>query len=386
MATQPVSRKLLIFAMVLNPLVYAIIVFIIGVTLPTLTEKFGLSDSQKGTLFLVQNLAILISILSVGPIMDKFGRKPVVLVGALLIAGSVVAVGVAPSFASLLAILFVLGLGGGCNNIGGSALIADLFTENTTSAFNWLGASFGIGAILIPLLGSLMIGPLGLFPYVIVLGLIAAIPLVIFAFAEFPKSQEADQFKLSELVKVISNPLVFLLGAVLFFYVAVEISTVGWLKDYLINKFNLTDKTSGFVLTGFSSMMMVGRLSAGFILKKIRGVYLIVYCALLSVIGLAAMILTGNLTLTVLGVALVGLAFAPIYPTSLGTIGENFSRYVATTMSVVISFGFLGSMLLPFVIGLLGGDLLVIIFAAGLMLVSQLGVVARVRRKARAGN
>jgi fucose permease len=145
---------------------------------------------------------------------------------------------------------------------------------------------------------------------VTVLGLIAAIPLVIFAFAEFPKSQEADQFKMSDLVKVISNPLVFLLGAVLFFYVAVEISTVGWLKDYLINKFNLTDKTSGFVLTGFSSMMMVGRLSAGFILKKIRGVYLIVYCALLSVIGLAAMILTGNLPLTVLGVALTKLFFS----------------------------------------------------------------------------
>lgn len=380
MTTRPVSRKLLIFAMVMNPLVYAIIVFIIGVTLPTLTQKFNLSDSQKGALFFVQNLAILISILSVGPIMDKFGRKPVLMTGALLIAGSVIAVGVAPSFVSLLVILFILGLGGGCNNIGGSALIADLFTEDTSSAFNWLGASFGVGAIMIPLLGSFMIGPLGLLPFVTVLGIIAAIPFLIFLFSEFPKSQESDQFKFGELFRVISNPLVFMLGAVLFFYVAVEISTVGWLKDYLIDKFNMTDKSSGFVLTGFSIMMMVGRLSAGFILKKVKAVHLVVYCAVLSVVGLAVMIFTGNLALTILGVVLVGLAYAPIYPTSLGTIGENFSRYVATTMGLVISFGFAGSMLLPFLIGLLGGDMLVIIFAAALMLVSQLLVVARVRK------
>lgn len=379
--TTPSSRRILILAMVMNPLVYAIIVFIIGVTLPTLTAKFNLTDPQKGTLFLIQNLAILISILGIGPVMDTYGRKPVLIGGAFLIAVSTVAIGFVPTYGSLLFVLFLLGLGGGCNNVGGSALIADLFPEDSSSAFNWLGASFGIGAIIIPLLGSFMIGKYGLGLYVTVLGIIALIPLLIFLGAKFPQPKNVEQFAMSELMKVLANPLILFLGLVLFFYVAVEISTVGWLKDYLINKFSMTDKTSGFVLTGFSVMMMLGRLSAGFVLKKIKGVHLIVYCAILSIVGLTLMTLTSNLIVTIIGVIVVGLAYAPIYPTSLGTVGDNFNRYVATTLGLVVSFGFVGSMLLPFVIGLLGGDMTVIILAAILMLISQLVVVRAIKKR-----
>ncbi len=375
------SRRILILAMVMNPLVYAIIVFIIGVTLPTLTAKFNLTDPQKGTLFLIQNLAILISILGIGPVMDTYGRKPVLIGGAFLIAASTVAIGFVPTYGSLLFVLFLLGLGGGCNNVGGSALIADLFPEDSSSAFNWLGASFGIGAIIIPLLGSFMIGKYGLGLYVTVLGIVALIPLLIFFGAKFPQPKNVEQFAMSELMKVLANPLILFLGLVLFFYVAVEISTVGWLKDYLINKFSMTDKTSGFVLTGFSVMMMLGRLSAGFVLKKIKGVHLIVYCAILSIVGLTLMTLTSNLIVTIIGVIVVGLAYAPIYPTSLGTVGDNFNRYVATTLGLVVSFGFVGSMLLPFVIGLLGGDMTVIILAAILMLISQLVVVRAIKKR-----
>ena len=381
MTTTPSSRRILILAMVMNPLVYAIIVFIIGVTLPTLTAKFNLTDPQKGTLFLVQNLAILISILGIGPVMDTYGRKLVLIGGAFLIAASTVAIGFVPTYGSLLFVLFLLGLGGGCNNVGGSALIADLFPEDSSSAFNWLGASFGIGAIIIPLLGSFMIGKYGLGLYVTVLGIIALIPLLIFLGARFPQPKNVEQFAMSELMKVLANPLILFLGLVLFFYVAVEISTVGWLKDYLINKFSMTDKTSGFVLTGFSVMMMLGRLSAGFVLKKIKGVHLIVYCAILSIVGLILMTLTSNLIVTIIGVIVVGLAYAPIYPTSLGTIGDNFDRYVATTLGLVVSFGFVGSMLLPFLIGLLGGNMNVILLAAVLMLLSQLVVVRAIKKR-----
>jgi fucose permease len=143
----------------------------------------------------------------------------------------------------------------------------------------------------------------------------------------------------------------------------------------------MTDKTSGFVLTGFSVMMMLGRLSAGFVLKKIKGVHLIVYCAILSIVGLILMTLTSNLIVTIIGVIVVGLAYAPIYPTSLGTVGDNFDRYVATTLGLVVSFGFVGSMLLPFVIGLLGGNMNVILLAAVLMLLSQLVVVRAIKKR-----
>jgi fucose permease len=380
MTDPKVSRALLTFGAATNTFVYAIIVFIVGVSLPTLTEKLSLSDSQKGLLFSVQNLAILLTILAVGPVLDRIGRKPVLLLGAILIALSVVGIALAPTYSVLLAVIFCLGLGGGCNNIGGSTLITDLYPENPSRALNLITSTFGAGAIGVPLLGSLLIAPLGFLGYLLLLALVAFLPFVVFIIARFPATVQADQFVIGDVFKVIVNPLVFCIGAVLFFYVALEISTAGWLKDYFIDKFLMTDRTSGFVLTGFSIMLMLGRIVAGFILEKMKGMYLIIWCALLAVTGLVLMILSNNITVSIAGVLLTGLAYAPIFPTSLGTVGDNFKSYIATIMGTVTTLGFLGAIGLPFIIGLLGGQLNVMIVAALLMLIAQLMIVATVRK------
>jgi fucose permease len=380
MTGRRVSLALLTFGAATNTFVYAIIVFIIGVSLPTLSEKFALSDSQKGLLFSVQNLAILLTILIVGPILDRIGRKPVLVLGAFLIAISVVAIGLAPNYTMLLLVIFILGLGAGCNNIGGSTLITDLYPENPGRAMNLITSTFGAGAIGVPLLGSLLIQPIGFLGYLAILAIVATIPFFVFVFSRFPETGASDKFIVSDIFKVIVNPLVFFIGAVLFFYVALEISTAGWLKDYFINKFHMTDRTSGFVLTGFSVMLMLGRIIAGFILDKMKGMYLIIWCAVMAITGLVLMILSGNLFISVAGVMITGLAYAPVFPTSLGAVGENFKSYIATIMGTVTTLGFLGAITLPFIIGLLGGNLNVMIVAAVLMLVFQILIVKTVKK------
>jgi fucose permease len=378
------ARRFLTFGAAINAFVYAIIVFIVGVSLPTLTEKFGLTNTQKGMLISVQNVAILLTILCVGPILDRIGQKPVLITGALLIALAVIGIGLAPSYLVLLGILFILGVGAGCNNIGGSTLITDLYPQNPGRALNLITSTFGAGAIGIPLLGSLLIQPIGFLGYLSILTIIACIPFIVFTFSTFPKAKQVDKFVLHDMFKVIAKPIVFFIGAVLFFYVALEISTAGWLKDYVIAKFGLTDRTSGFVLTGFSVMLMLGRVLAGFILDKLKGMYLVVWCALISIVGLVLMIMTDNLLISIIGVMITGLAYAPIYPTSLGQVGENFQAYIATIMGTVTTLAFLGAICLPYLIGRLGGNLNVMILAAVLMLVFQLLLVASIRRKSAA--
>lgn len=380
-ALAPPSRALLTAGAVMNTFVYAIIVFIIGVSLPTLTEKFELNDAQKGTLFLVQNLALFLTIVSSGPLMDRLGRKVVLVVGALLIAAGVVGMGVAPTYGMLLVSLFVLGLGGGCNNVGGSTLISDLYPENPGRALNWITSSFGVGAITIPLLSALLLEDLSYPGYVSLLGVVALIPFVLFVFSRFPAVQQEDRIELRNMLEVMLNPLAVAIGAVLFFYVALEVSTAGWLKDFFMTAFDMTDSTSGFVLTGFSVMLVVGRLVGGVVLERVQGSVLIIGCAVLALLGLVLMILSGNVVVAVVGVGMTGLAFAPVYPTALGLVGENVTRYLATTIGVVSALGFLGAVVLPYLIGLLGGNLNVMIAGAVLLIVSQFVVIRLLRRR-----
>jgi fucose permease len=381
---KPSSRKLLTLGAVINSFSYAIIVFALGILLPALTLKFQLTDTEKGFLFLIQNLAIFFPILISGPILDRFGRKPVLVAGALFMAIAVVGIGHVPTYSGLLALLFLLGLGGGCTNIGNNTLISDLYPDNPGRALNWVNVAFGAGAIGIPLLYALLADHLGIPLFMSLLGLIPAIPFLIFALASFPVLEHLQKFDPRRVFQVLTSPLVFYLGAVLFFYIALEVSTAGWLKDYFIGNFGLTDRNSGFILTAFSAMLMLGRVAAGFLLKRMAGTLLLVWCSVFAIIGLALMILSGNIYLSILGVLIAGLAYAPVFPTALGTVGEHFRGYLATVMGVVIAIGFLGPTLVPFLIGLMGGNMVVLIGVAALMLISQLLVLRSARRKTEA--
>jgi fucose permease len=382
--SKPSSRTLLTFGAVVNSFSYAIIVFALGILLPALTLKFQLTDTEKGFLFLIQNLAIFFPILISGPILDRFGRKPVLVAGALFMSIAVMGIGHVPTYGGLLALLFLLGLGGGCTNIGNNTLISDLYPENPGRALNWVNSAFGAGAIGIPLLYALFSGYLGIPLFMTLLGLIPAIPFVIFATAAFPVLEGLQKFELRRVFQVLASPLVFYLGAVLFFYIALEVSTAGWLKDYFIGTFGMTDRSSGFVLTAFSTMLMLGRFAAAVLLKRMAGTVLLVWCSVFSIIGLALMILSGNIVLSIVGVLIAGLAYAPVFPTALGTVGEHFRGYLATVMGVVIAIGFLGPTLVPFLIGLLGGNMAVLIGVAALMLLSQIQVLRSAKRKTEA--
>ena len=54
-----------------------------------------------------------VSVFSVGPLSDSFGRRPIALVGLLLLAGSLIGSAFAPNFETLLALRILTGLGGG---------------------------------------------------------------------------------------------------------------------------------------------------------------------------------------------------------------------------------------------------------------------------------
>jgi fucose permease len=376
------SRTLLTIGATVNSFAYAIIVFALGVLLPTLSVKFQLSETEKGLLFLVQNLAIFLPILASGPILDRFGRRPVLVTGAVFVTIATASIGLVPSYALLLTVLFLLGLGGGFTNISTNTLITDLYPENPGRALNWVNAGFGAGAITIPLLYSLVGVELGVPVFMSLLALVPLVPLLIFLLAHFPQVPRVARFKASAVLQVLASPLVFYLGAVLFFYVALEVSTAGWLKDFFIETHGMTDRTSGFVLTGFSVMLMLGRLAAAVLLERVRGAVLLVWASAMSCLGLSLMVLSGSLVVSVAGVLIAGLAYAPVFPTTLGTVGEQFRTYPATVMGVVIAIGFLGPTLVPFLIGVLEGNMKVLIGAAVLMLVSQLLVLRSVNRRA----
>src|SRR5258708_39523142 len=67
---------------------FGVVMAVLGAVLPLLTGSVKLDLGQTGNLFLAMNFAMLASGLVVGPFMDRFGKKPLLIAGPFLVAAA----------------------------------------------------------------------------------------------------------------------------------------------------------------------------------------------------------------------------------------------------------------------------------------------------------
>ena len=118
-----------------------------------LSDEFDISVAAAGQLAAVTFAAWAISVISVGPISDSFGRRPVAVAGLGLLGISVLASSFAPNFGVLIGLRVVTGLTGGMIPPNSMAAVADILTPaKRARAFGLLMAFASLsGVIGVPL-------------------------------------------------------------------------------------------------------------------------------------------------------------------------------------------------------------------------------------------
>ena len=109
--------------------VFGIVMALLGAILPAMAGRLEFQVADIGTLFLVMNGAMLAASLVLGLAMDRFGIKPPLAIGAFLVAAALVIVARATALSDLLAAVVLLGIGGGALNGGTNTLVADLHED-----------------------------------------------------------------------------------------------------------------------------------------------------------------------------------------------------------------------------------------------------------------
>lgn len=85
-------------------------ILVTSFTLPALTEEWGLTLSEAGLVASIGTLGMGVGAVLLGPLGDRFGRRPQILVSLVLIVIGMVASALAPSFGVFLVCRFVAGL------------------------------------------------------------------------------------------------------------------------------------------------------------------------------------------------------------------------------------------------------------------------------------
>lgn len=143
--------------------------------LPAMADDFHSSDSQLQLTLTLYTLGSAISLLVSGPLTDRFGRRPILLVGLFLYVLATVACALANSLEVLIIARLFQALGGCCTTVIGRVIVRDYFDRHEQARLlGLISMAMAISPMAAPVLGSLMLPFINWRGLFVVLGVIGA--------------------------------------------------------------------------------------------------------------------------------------------------------------------------------------------------------------------
>jgi len=348
------SRGVLFTVACLGMLAFGIVLTTLGAVLPSLVERFGIDKSAAGALFVLMSFGILVGSVFFGPIVDLRGYKRVLVVAAAFIALGLAGIAYAPTLAWLRVAIVLVGLGGGVINGGTNALVADVSAGERSAGLSLLGVFFGVGAVGVPFALALFLGRFSYSTLIAGVAVLVLVPLAVTAVARFPAPKQAQGFPLADAGRLIRDPVLLLMGMMLFLESGMEITVGGWTATYFQEELGLAGQRALVFLSLYWLGMMLMRLALGWLLRRASPARVLLGCLGLALVGAFLLLGTESVATAGAGVFLLGCGFAATFPVVLGFVGDRYEQLSGTAFSVVIVMALIGGMLLPYATGVLG--------------------------------
>jgi len=332
---------------------------ILGAVSEELKTALNVTNAEIGNLVLTLFLTSVFVQLIVGPMVDKFGYKPVAIAGFLVEGLAMFLIGSTSTLGTATVACVLLGAGAMCLNTVGNTLIPVVLFDgkDPARASNFGNAFFGLGYVITPLLFSLL-GSAGMSYQTgvfLLCGLLVLFLLVALS-ASFPRVATGYEFSMA--FKLLGTPAVIIAALALFCYISLEVSMGTWSKPYMTELFGGATNPgavarAGLILSLFGAAMMVGR----FVTSAVKnltaiGIRLIAVLALVAMAAILVMITTSSSALATGAVVLAGLVFAPIFPTIVGVTFAKFEpRLYGSIFGIIFAIGLLGGTFVPQIVG-----------------------------------
>jgi len=344
---------MLITAAILAIFVYGMIAAMLGTILPDFSQRFNLSPKQNGNIALVQACGLIAASIFAGPLIDAEGTKAGLLLGLGLASLALLLLPRSTGYGSVIFYLLLLGLGGGCIVTGAFALAGSL-GGNTARTFNLVNLFFGLGGMATPFIAANIFKKeakkLCLFA-----GLLAAATFALHAVTAMPPAKIG--FELSKIGNVVSAPVFWVLGVMLFLYVSAEVGVWNWMARHLIAQGTGESTAFNIIGLGFALGITLGRVAVAPVLTSVKPEMVTLGAAVAMIVTLVVALRATSSMVAGGAVFCAGLAMAPMFPTVLAMASTAFPGVEATAMGLCQTFGWTGLAVSSGIIGAIaGGD------------------------------
>jgi fucose permease len=344
---------LLILAASLAVFVYGMVASMLGTINPALATRFGLDNLQTSYIALAQGIGLVIASVSVGPLLDRKGKKVGLLLGLGLVAAALLLLANATGYTAMILSMAVLGLGGGITLTAANALGSDAPESRRATVLNILNVFVGLGGLVTPFVaGNLLSGDAVRVAYCGAILTLAAFAIQVFVKSPAPAAAPGAQ----STAAVFKQPLLFVLAFSILLYTACEFAIWNWLPKLLISQ-GIPETTALNILSlGFALGLLIGRVAVAPILIRIAPLTVTTVSAILMAITTWAILQPHDATTSGILVFCTGLAMAPVFPTCVALVASLYKHGAATAIGFTITCGFTGLVISSPIIGWLSGS------------------------------
>lgn len=291
----------------------------IAPSLPAMQEYFANVENSELLVRLVLTIpALFIAIggLFAGQLVDRFGRKPLLMVATLLygLAGS--SGFILNSLGTILIGRALLGLSVAGIMTAATTLVADYYQGQKRASFMGLQAAFmGLGGVLFLSVGGFIADLNWRFPFLIYLsawGIFAAIVTILYE----PNRKLAILTPSTSSMTEPSMPLAVLAmiySVALFYMVAFYLIPVQ-LPFYLKELNNASAAASGLAIAASTLASSIASLRYGFVKEHMGYVSIVVWAFAIAAVGYLAIAIAGSYNFVLLGLIVAGLGFGLLMP------------------------------------------------------------------------
>ena len=369
---------------------------LLGSAWPSMYQEFQVPVSYAGVISMIIAAGTIVSSLLSDRLTRKYGTGKVTTVSVAMTAAALFGFSMSHSFWALCLWAVPYGLGAGGVDASLNNYVALHYASRHMS---WLHCMWGVGASLGPSIMSFALtrGQTWNMGYrYISLIQIALTVVLLFSLPLWKKNTTSSQRESSagiqealSLKKILGIPGAKEIMVTFFCYCALEQTAGLWAGSYLALHAGLSGQQAAGYAGLFFLGITIGRGASGFLTMKLKDTQMIRLGQGLILLGILALLLPFGEITALVGLGVVGLGCAPVYPCIIHSTPEHFGAASSQALiGVQMASAYVGTCFMPSVFGLVANHISVSLFPVYLAVILVLMVLMheRMLRKRESGS
>jgi fucose permease len=253
----------------------------------------------------------------------------------------------------------VLGIGNTILQVSANPLLLDI-SSNESKAANLSLSQFikAIASMLGPIITTALVKYTGnwklIFPIYAGISALSVIWLYSVKIEEYKSEKEPATF--SSILALFKKPFVIIMILSIFLMVGFDVGINSNIANFLKTRFSISLESASLGISIYFASLMVGRFLGAILLRKINPYGFLSFGIVLTLIGLAGIIISDNLTITRIMIFVTGFGSSNTFPIIFSLIVGRMPKY-ANELSSLIILSVVGGAIIPPVMGLISDNI-----------------------------